>query len=79
MSTDIHETEIQGYPELAAEAAEVEETQNSDARPVSSQPNDWNISTIDDPCHSHGGGHGPGRLTVRPGRERQFKHPFSSA
>jgi hypothetical protein len=46
MSANIHETDILGHPELEAEAAEGDETQNSDARPVSSQPYDWTISTL---------------------------------
>ena len=41
------ETDIEGYPELDPEA-EGEDVQSTDARPVSSHPNDWNISTLRD-------------------------------
>jgi hypothetical protein len=47
MSSSVDETDILGYPELEPEV-EGEEAQNSDAHPVSSQPNDWNISSLRD-------------------------------
>ena len=47
MNDNNDETDIQGFPELEPEAEGLE-VQNSDARPVSSQPNDWNVSTLRD-------------------------------
>ena len=43
----LSETDIEGYPELEPDV-DGDEVQNTDARPVSSQPNDWNISTLRD-------------------------------
>ena len=64
MSNGIHETDIQGYPELDPEL-EADETQNSDARPVSSQPNDWNISTLRDKYER-------GQIDLQPHYQREY-------
>lgn len=58
------ETDIQGYPELEP-AMEEEEVQGSDARPVSSQPNDWNISTLRDKFER-------GQVDLQPHYQREY-------
>ena len=58
------ETDIDDYPELDPEA-EGEEVVNSDARPVSSQPNDWNISTLRDKFER-------GQVDLQPHYQRQY-------
>jgi 5-methylcytosine-specific restriction endonuclease McrA len=45
MSRFTGEPEVNDYPELEPESDEIE-TESADARPVSSQPNDWNISVL---------------------------------
>src|SRR5438128_11620297 len=60
----VDDTEIQGYPELEPEAEGVD-AQNSDARPVSSQPNDWNISTLRDKYER-------GQVDLQPHYQREY-------
>jgi hypothetical protein len=64
VSTVIDETDIGGYPELEPEV-EGEETQNSDARPVSSQPYDWTISTLRDKYER-------GQVDLQPHYQREY-------
>ena len=47
MTSSSDETEIQGYPELEPDM-DGDEVRGVIARPVSSQPNDWNIATLRD-------------------------------
>ncbi len=58
------ETDVEEYPELDPEV-EGEEVANSDARPVSSQPNDWNISTLRDKFER-------GQVDLQPHYQRQY-------
>ena len=64
MRSAIDETDILGYPELESEA-EAEEAENSDARPVTSQPNDWNISTLRDKYEK-------GQIDLQPHYQREY-------
>ena len=60
----VSETDIEGYPELEPEV-DGDEVQNTDARPVSSQPNDWNISTLRDKFER-------GMVDLQPHYQRQY-------
>jgi hypothetical protein len=64
MSTLGHDVDIEGYPELEPDE-DAEESQNSDARPISSQPNDWNISTLRDKYEK-------GQVDLQPHYQREY-------
>jgi hypothetical protein len=64
MRNVLDDTEISGYPELEPEAEGVE-IQNTDAQPVSSQPNDWNISTLRDKYEK-------GQVDLQPHYQREY-------
>jgi len=64
MTSSSDETDIQGYPELEPEA-DGEEVQSADARPVSSQPNDWNIATLRDKYEK-------GQVDLQPHYQREY-------
>jgi hypothetical protein len=63
MSSSIDETDIVGYPELEPDVGE--EVQNSDAHPVSSQPNDWNTASLRDKCER-------GQIDLQPHYQREY-------
>jgi hypothetical protein len=58
------DTESQGYPELEPEAEGLD-ISSADARPVSSQPNDWNISTLRDKFER-------GQIDLQPHYQRDY-------
>lgn len=58
------EADSLGYPELDPDA-EGEEVDTSDARPVTSQPNDWNISVLRDQYER-------GRIDLQPHYQREY-------
>ena len=64
MKINNDETEIPGYPELEPEVEAAEE-QTSDAKPVTSQPNDWNISTLRDKYEK-------GQVDLQPHYQREY-------
>ena len=64
MTSISDETEIQGYPELEPEV-DGGEVPDADARPVSSQPNDWNIATLRDKYER-------GQVDLQPHYQREY-------
>lgn len=58
------DTAVDGYPELEPDE-DGEEDQNFDARPISSQPNDWNISTLRDKFEK-------GQVDLQPSYQREY-------
>ena len=61
----ISEIDIEGYPELDPEVEGGDVLQNTDDRPVSSQPNDWNISTLRDKYER-------GQVDLQPHYQREY-------
>jgi 5-methylcytosine-specific restriction endonuclease McrA len=64
MSNGSDETDITGYPELEPEAEGVS-TENTDDRPVLSQPYDWTISTLRDKYEK-------GQVDLQPHYQREY-------
>ena len=58
------DTNINGYPELEPDE-DGESVDNADARPISSQPNDWNISTLRDKYER-------GQVDLQPHYQREY-------
>ncbi len=58
------ETDISNYPELEPDE-DADDVQNADARPISSQPNDWNISTLRDKYEK-------GHVDLQPHYQREY-------
>ncbi len=62
--SDVHETDILGYPELEPEAEGID-GEGADDRPVSSQPYDWTISTLRDKYDK-------GQVDLQPQYQREY-------